>query len=150
MEKRSVRTFDKYILKCPDDAICNSVMPFRLSVWVVHVCYRTCQYIDYLPISSIAFLNDYTIPVFPVEIDNEKRVMKKHRTNLQSTMSENCGCPIFASLSVTVSVGSTRFTTGTQRLSELSLGKNITLQKLRRAPTSACIFLTHDVRMSLA
>ena len=34
-----------------------------VSVLVVHVCYRTCQYIDYLPISSIAFLSEYTIPV---------------------------------------------------------------------------------------
>ena len=43
---------------------CDAVLGCKtVSVWVVHVCYRTCQYINYLPISSIAFLSDYTIPV---------------------------------------------------------------------------------------
>ena len=101
--------------------------------------YNVC--IDYLSIFEWLY---HTFPGWSWQCN-----ARDEKTSYKSTMSKNCGCPIFASVSV--SVGFTRFTTGTQGLSELSLGKkNITLQKLRRASTSACIFLTRDVRMSLA
>ena len=87
---------------------------------------------------------------FPVEIDNEKRVMKTSYKSTKYNVRKLRVSDICFFVSNSKCGIHTLYHRPTQRLSELSLGKNITLQKLRRAPTSACIFLTRDVRMSLA
>ena len=78
------------------------------------------QCIDYLSIFEWLY---HTFPGW-----NWQCNARDEKTSYKSAMSKNCGCPIFASLSV--SVGSTRLTTGTQGLSELSLGKKYHVTKI--------------------